>query len=98
MTRVIDNDEDKKILLRKHCQIPTTMTEKSPDTIMDSIHIIQNRLRNAKEGIDGGLFINRGLRCNADARLIQDKKPLSLIDEFKTYATDPKTDKPIKGK
>ena len=93
---VIDNDEDKQILLRKHCQIPTDMTEKSPNTIEDSIHLIQNGLRNAADGIDGGLYINRGLRCNADPRLIKDKKPLSLIDEFKTYATDPKTDKPIK--
>ena len=92
----IDNDEDKQMLLRTHCQIPTTMTEKSPNTIEDSIHLIMNGLRNAAEGIDGGLFINKGLRCNADPRLIQDKKPLSLIDEFKTYATDPKTDKPIK--
>ena len=58
--------------------------------------MIQNALRNAAEGIDGGLYINKGLRCNADPVLIRDKKPLSLIDEFKNYATDPKTDKPIK--
>ena len=93
---IIDNDEDKQMLLRKHCQIPSTMTEKSPYTIEDSIHLIQNALRNAAEGIDGGLYINKGLRCNADPVLIRDKKPLSLIDEFKNYATDPKTDKPIK--
>ena len=93
---IIDNDEDKQILLRKHCQIPTTMTEKTPNTIQDGIHLIQNALRNAKEGIDGGLYINKGLRCNADPVLIRDKKPLSLIDEMKNYATDPNTDKPLK--
>ena len=93
---IIDNDEDKQITFRKHCQIPSTMTEKSQYTIEDGIHLIQNALRNAKEGIDGGLYINKGLRCNADPVLIRDKKPLSLIDEMKNYATDPKTDKPLK--
>ena len=93
---IIDNDQDKQILFRKHCKFPSTMTEKSPHSIENGIGLIQNALRNAKEGIDGGLYISKGLRCNADPVLIRDKKPLSIIDEMKNYATDPKTDKPLK--
>lgn len=92
---IIDNDEDKQMLLQKHCNIHSEMTEKSPHSIEDGIHLIQDALRKTVNGVQGGLTFNYGLRCNSDARLVQKREPLSVIDEMKTYQVKTETDKPM---
>lgn len=92
---VIDNDEDKQMLLQRHCNIHSQMTEKNAHSVMDGIHLIQDALRKRANGQPGGLTFNYGLRCNVDPRLVQNREPLSVLDEMKTYSINPDTDKPF---
>ena len=93
MHTIIDNDEDKQKLFKRQ-GILSTMTKKTPHSIEDGIHLIQDAMRKSTEGVEGGLYFNRSLRCNVDASLVRDKKPLSVLDEMKTYIVNPDTDKP----
>ena len=87
ITTVIDNNETEQMHLRRN-NISTEMTKKSPTSVMERVHILQDLLKKSREGQDGGIYFNRALRCNADTNLVRDKKALSVVEEIKKLSAD----------
>ncbi len=87
ITTVIDNNETEKMHLSRS-NISTEMTKKSPTSVMERVHILQDLLKKSREGHDGGIYFNRALRCNSDTNLVRDKKALSVVEEIKKLSAD----------
>ena len=96
---VIDNDENRQILLRDKCEIYAEMARKGPGSIMDGVILIQQALK------EGRLRFYTGLRLNRDPELARKGKPMSVIDEMKLYhfkpedkmTGTPNDENPVKG-
>ena len=93
---IIDNDNNiRRILAKKGIQ--ASLAPKGSDSIKAGIDMIQEALRKTSEGLDGGLKIFRGLRCNRDPELHKRGLPLDLIAEMGAYVWEEDGDRPVKG-
>ena len=91
---IIDNDEEKQRLLRSHCRIVSTLTEKGPGSVFHRTLLLQNALK------ENRLKFYRHLRCTSDPELARRKKPLDVIAEMRLahFPADSKADEnPVKG-
>ena len=84
---VIDNNETEQMHLRR-TGIASEMTKKSPTSVMERVHSLQDLLNKSRKGQDGGIYFNKSIRCNADPNLIRDKKSLSVVEEVKKLSAD----------
>lgn len=91
---VIDNDENLQNILRKHTGIPTTLAQKGPNSIASGITLIQHKLKNAIDGVDGGLYFYNDPVVR-DPQLVKDNAPLTILDEAELYAWQENKDQPI---
>ena len=94
---VIDNDENRKMLLLKHCQMPSTMAEKGAGSIMNGVQLIRMALRNAVEGLPGGLYFYTDMKLGSCPEIHRRKLPKTVTDEMRAYQMSPKKDEPIKS-
>ena len=84
LNTVIDNDENNRDLLRKHCGISAVMAQKGPGSRIYGINLIQQALERTLRGEKGGLRFYRGLRdgIRPDPNLLRNHKPMDLITEM----------------
>ncbi len=91
---IIDHDENRQKLLKKHHNINAKFAYKSAGSIMDGIFLMQAALRRAVEGKPGGLYFYDNLLCNKDPN--PDIVPnLNLIKEMEGLEFDKNKDKPV---
>ena len=94
LVTVIDNDENLQSILRKSCGLATELAQKGPNSIASGITLIQNKLKKAEDGLDGGLYFYNDPVVR-DPVLVRENQPLTIIDESELYAWHEKSDKPI---
>ena len=87
LSTIIDNNETEQLHLRR-TGINSEMTKKSPTSVMERVHLLQNLINKSREGQEGGIYFNKSIRCNADPNLIRDKKALSVVEEIKKLSAD----------
>ena len=94
---IIDHDENRQILLKKHHGIHAKFAYKGAGSIMDRIFLIQAALRRAVEGKPGGLYFYDKMLCNRDPHPDAHKSgsPKNLIAELQNLQFNENKDAPV---
>ena len=82
-----DNDKNAISILRRH-GIPAIAALKGADSVMLGLALMNAALRRTERKELGGLKIYRGLCCNSDSELRQQKRAMSTIDEMQGLTYD----------